>query len=231
MPGIFLTAKHVISGSWSNSNDSPNPNETPPDYEEDNKLQIVHRLKNNKIVLWTVTKASDVPNLDISILLCEKWSSKMKGVIEDVDFPRTNIDLHLPIIGQPVSALGYPGTISKTHPEGGYLHSVNLRRAQGVIENVYLKGAGLVKTPCFQINAEIKPGMSGGPVFTKDGYLCGIISSGYEPTEDFPFYTTFISLLWQAFIAPINTTLWGGKGRTLSLLYSDYLRLDVYSCP
>jgi hypothetical protein len=50
--------------------------------------------------------------------------------------------------------------------------------------------------PCFIIDAEIEQGMIGGPVFSEDGYVCGIISAA--STNFFGKPASIVSLLYPA---------------------------------
>jgi hypothetical protein len=52
----------------------------------------------------------------------------------------------------------------------------------------------VVGGPCCTINAEIKPGMCGGPVFSDGGYVVGIVSGG--ATDFFEQPTSIVSLLY-----------------------------------
>lgn len=61
---------------------------------------------------------------------------------------------------------------------------------------------GFVSGPCFTIDAEIPHGMSGGPVFSENGYVCGITSAG--ATHYFQVPTSIISLLYPLLVMNIR---------------------------
>jgi hypothetical protein len=65
---------------------------------------------------------------------------------------------------------------------------------------------GFIDGPCFTIDAEIKNGMSGGPVFSENGYVCGIASAA--GTHFFGKPESIVSLLFPTLVMNIR---WGGQ--------------------
>ena len=59
----------------------------------------------------------------------------------------------------------------------------------------------MLPCPCFEVSADLGAGMSGGPVFDKNGSLCGIVSSGFEGAASSHVVTVGSSL---AEIYPVN---------------------------
>lgn len=55
---------------------------------------------------------------------------------------------------------------------------------------------GFVGGPCFTIDAEISPCMSGGPVFSENGYVCGVLSANASGFFNNP--SSIVSLLHPA---------------------------------
>lgn len=209
-PGMFLTAKHVI--------------EDTPIGTAGNKIEIWHMRKGGKALIWKVEHTLSLSDYDVSILLCSSVPAETIALIKDHAFGRVSIDLHAPTIGDRVRALGYPFPKSTTPDKPfflddahdiSYVHDISLWSMGGKVEEIYYQGAGLVKNPCFQTDAAIDRGMSGGPVLNKNGFLCGIVSSGIEPTDEAPFYTAFVSLLAQAFITELDNTVLSKEARNL----------------
>src|SRR5262249_25954295 len=63
--------------------------------------------------------------------------------------------------------------------------------------------------PCFSFGAKIPAGMSGGPIFDKDGvYVHGVVSKGWE-NENGPENFSFGSMLRPSMAIPIERM--GGK--------------------
>jgi hypothetical protein len=50
--------------------------------------------------------------------------------------------------------------------------------------------------PCFQTNARFDSSMSGGPVFSQSGNLCGIICSSMPPFNESEEHVSYAACLW-----------------------------------
>jgi hypothetical protein len=61
---------------------------------------------------------------------------------------------------------------------------------------------GFIGGPCFTIDAEINHGMSGGPVFSENGYVCGINSAG--ATNFFGKPASIVSLFYPALVMNVR---------------------------
>ena len=52
--------------------------------------------------------------------------------------------------------------------------------------------------PCFEAAVTTKGGMSGGPVFSSDGYVIGVVGSSFELGESDGSEVSFVSAIWPA---------------------------------
>lgn len=222
MPGLFLTAKHNFE-AWQargiGAGRDFDIDQHLPSSGTATKVAVVHYSSAGRVV-WHIQQIGTIPGYDIAFMVCEEADTFMQKLVNEQGFPGTAIgfDMHAPIIGESVVAMGYPGNkisvdeFEKVPPE-------DLLRSTGTVEDVHMDGAGImVKTAAIQTDNEIYGGMSGGPVL-RDNYICGLISAGLDPHEDYPKHSTFISMLWEAFSLPITSRLFGmGEPRTMSLL-------------
>jgi hypothetical protein len=55
-----------------------------------------------------------------------------------------------------------------------------------------------------QTDARFDPGMSGGPVFNKDGQICAVVSTGMPPEYEGGEHYSHASLIWPVFGVRFN---------------------------
>ncbi len=117
----------------------------------------------------------------------------------------------VPRIGSRVICVGF-GDLSV--PDGGFSlddiecgrinlldeYEHKLLAVEGRVTRIFTQrfANGFVSGPCFSIDAELPHGMSGGPVFSENGYVCGITSAG--ATHYFQAPTSIISLLYPLLV-------------------------------
>lgn len=210
MPGVFLTAKHVVEDWHNRSNgvergldiDSMRPEDA-----GEFTIKVLQLMKGGIVASWQPEKIMTLPGYDVAILIDDQnFNEHAQALLNEGAYPHIGFDLHQPRIGAQVIAKGYPNTISKPNPSAqSFTHLASMKTSLGVVEEVYYKAAGLVKSPCFQSNLEVEGGMSGGPVFNADNSLIiGLVSSSYPPAGDYEQFTTLSPFLWQALIAEIQ---------------------------
>jgi serine protease Do len=89
-----------------------------------------------------------------------------------------------PTIGEQVLAVGF-SELNCTQFEEPRLRNLikeGMYGAYGVITNIFANGRGSSNpTPVFEVEANWKSGMSGGPVFNRQGEVVGIVSRSLEP--------------------------------------------------
>lgn len=111
-----------------------------------------------------------------------------------VAYPRLCLDP--PGVGEPIFAFGYPGSTSL---HGGNLQvRANGHTSVGRVLDVYPRGRDrvLAPFPCFRTNARFDDAMSGGPVFNREGQLCGLISANMPPTDEGEDHSSLVTLIW-----------------------------------
>ena len=101
-----------------------------------------------------------------------------------------------PRVGDQIFAFGYHAMeVSWREQESQINYAQRTAVSQGVVEEVYPAGRdrGMLPFPCFRSSSVFAHGMSGGPIFTKDGLVCGVITSGSSFSND-----SYGSILWPA---------------------------------
>jgi serine protease Do len=108
-----------------------------------------------------------------------------------------------PTLGEPVFAIGYPELRLKSLAPDQIRDFLEegMYGAYGHITGVFPTGRDASNpTPVFEVEAYWRSGMSGGPVFNRDGYVVGIVSLSLEPGEGAKGvgYATCLSLIPEA---------------------------------
>jgi len=201
MPGVFLTAKHLVDEWFAQGLLSEE--QMPQATNEDFGIDLLHLLKDKELIVWRIRKIHYIPDSDLALMIAQAVDGDRAKELLGLNL-NVQLDVHIPKIGENVMSLGYPNTISI--PETGR-HQLRILESRGVVEDIHLKGAGLIKSACIQTNLIVDGGMSGGPVFNKYGRLCGINSSGIPPTDESSDYTSFASVIFKIFHTEIEMPL------------------------
>ena len=205
--GLMMTAKHVL---------------------EEGQRYRTRRLNNNGeyydhwelYALYTTDRPNDDPSdstlgglIPIDLIYCPEaldialsWLKPLKNVTDDsqLTFPQIGLSARMPRVGEKIVGCGYHGSaLETTRTNEGVLVDYDRKTAvsSGTIIELHPSGrdAGMLTFPCFRTDTRFESGMSGGPIFCEDGYVCGVICSSMAPTEDDSSYLSYGSWIKPAF--------------------------------
>ncbi len=198
--GMAITAAHVVDEIFGIRLEGEEEIEI-----SDVAVSLVESGDNtSEMFIWCVTGYACHPELDLAVLgvmphpeLSATQSSALK--------PRV-INMEPPKVGEVCVAFGYPDSSAHISVVDGRRQmntSVTPKRSSGVVTAVYPEGRDnvMMPCPCFESDARVEGGMSGGGVFV-DGKLCGLISSGIRASEESNSETSYLSLLWPLLDLP-----------------------------
>jgi hypothetical protein len=124
-----------------------------------------------------------------------------------------------PVIGSTVLALGYAGlqaSVTGSSENGDTELEVNqpVVASRGRIQEHYVpqRDSVMINFPAMQGDFPSLSGMSGGPVITEDGRVCGMVCSSVD-SEDGETWTSTCALLAPLFALSVKGNLAGTRGR------------------
>ncbi|WP_137009961.1 S1 family peptidase [Aquitalea aquatilis] len=107
-----------------------------------------------------------------------------------------------PEVGEAVFAVGYPelGFEALNGDEIARYLKEGMFGVYGRVTNLCPDGRGNRPSPGFEVEADWRPGMSGGPVFNERGEVIGIVSSSLPPSDEGPGigYATSLAMIPNA---------------------------------
>lgn len=114
-----------------------------------------------------------------------------------------------PKMGEHVLAVGYPQWNATFRDSANVDVTPTMGKAIGIVEEVWPTGrdALLLPQPSFSVGAKYTGGMSGGPVINSQGYVCGVVSRGFDMADE------SMSIAYASLLAPALslTTEWADE--------------------
>lgn len=219
-PYLAVTARHVVRDFWRinelRPRDRPGYFETPHGAFG---FQVNPKTRDHG--LWVVDRGWEPTWTDISML---QLSPELNGF--PTGRPPTNSghfpwSLLPPPIGAQVTMVGYP----KSQVEFiGASVSVDftcvVQRGRVTANYPRQREQGMLNFPCFEIDAPVDGGFSGGPVFY-DGQLCGLVSASMD--------TTYAAALWPLCLLDYEYTGIGGSTTVGALLDDGVIQASDWS--
>jgi hypothetical protein len=174
------------------------------DFDHDFSLHAAQVLDYGETaVLWNIIKIWHSAYTDIAFMLLEPT------VEESLAFPwkKVVMDLRPLQMRSGVIAFGYsnPHTLIDIQSDQHIVHwHISPYTSRGVITDVFYerRDSSSLNFPCYRTNARFDHSMSGGPVFTGEGRLCGVICSGFE--FDDGETDGYIAALWPSMATHID---------------------------
>jgi hypothetical protein len=192
---MALTARHVIEAFVEN-----HTGERPTRIEGKIKMDLraIHFVdEGSRAQQWRIRKMYFGPTLvgsDLAILLLDPLTEEQLSY----EWKRPFIQLLPPKVGSQIAAFGYHSMEVATSAEGRERININPYTTTGTVEETHqaARDKSQLRFPCFRTNARFDPGMSGAPVFSRDGFLCGIVCSNMPPETDDGEHASYVSVLW-----------------------------------
>jgi hypothetical protein len=224
--GLALTARHVFENAWRTfekkqllPQDDPLIRGSEAMFNEVELLGSfnIFALKffnaGKSACIFQVNKISYLPDFDIALLKLNSYMGEAPAEGKNVA-----LDISPPNKGEKVAAFGYHGyniaieeRVQMNNEAPAVLEVEWAPKAgttHGTIIDVFntrddVPRIGPKRVPCYTTTMQIEDGMSGGPVFSQEGKLRGLISSKWS--FDDGAQTSLVVTLWPAMAIKIGT--------------------------
>jgi hypothetical protein len=119
-----------------------------------------------------------------------------------VDWRMPRLRCMPPAVGQRVTAFGYrESNVNITSNEDGSYHlelDDKPTTSIGEVKKIYpeRRDSCMLSFPCYQVNARLDPGMSGGLVVDELGSVCGLICDSFSAPSDGQEAVSHVVTLW-----------------------------------
>lgn len=193
-PGIAVTALHVIK-DYSDRLDGVTLNASIAAEEVSFRYSVFARqMVDGSPIIWRAISMTAADPLDIAILHLERADNTPPNT----SWPVPTIQFKPPAIDSDVFAVGFPKQSVIEYAPGKLKWDAEAFLAVGAVDEIHLqyRDTSRLKFPCFRTNARFDGGMSGGPVVTQGGEICGVICSNMEFYHSGEEHISYVSLLW-----------------------------------
>lgn len=221
---LIVTAKHVVEDYWKIYK-KKELKFAPPEkgtLELDANFNI-HAIqifdKGKQGALWDVRKIYLAKNTDIAFLRVIPYSDSARLFKHKLPI----LEFHPPIIGSKLFAFGH--TQSKADLYDKKIDWITQPTfSTGIVTNIFheKRDSSMINFPSIETNARFDGGMSGGPVFNKNGNLIGVVSSNLPPLNTDDEHISYVALIW----ASMNTIINEKKQPILHLCQTNEIKVE-----
>jgi V8-like Glu-specific endopeptidase len=208
-PALAMTARHVVEGHW---RDFEAKSLAEGESTGTFSLQCFQVLNaSDRGALWDVTRMWLSPHTDIAFLGLQPGSASATNYA----WKSPPLNILPPAVGERVTAFGYAGS-QVTFREGEAVDELVWKDSPstsvGEVIEVHhaFRDRGVLRFPCYRVNARFDPGMSGGPVFDDSGALRGLVCSGLPPEDQETDHVSYAVTLWPS-LATILDMPWPSR--------------------
>jgi hypothetical protein len=182
---LAITARHVIEGIYKKYFDIE-----PKDLYANELNDIVLNVAVTQLetgAAWYIRHVWSSNHTDIAFLALEFKNESA----ERFNWHKLGMDLRLPSVGTKITAIGFRKSKIIGVDEGLSQAGITSVKANceinivnGQVQEVHGSGRDKkLKFSCFRTNAKFDPQMSGGPVLDGNGFLRGLVCTGYDLPE------------------------------------------------
>ncbi|MHB1095633.1 MAG: S1 family peptidase [Gemmatimonadaceae bacterium] len=226
-PGLAITALHVLQDYWDRLLGEGLTVDTPSRGAEDGISLLAHQVIAGQHVRWDAVQMWAADPLDIAFVEFRRHD----GVSPGDSWPATEFMFNPPRVGQRVFAVGFPKQECNDLGPSAISWRQEAKVAGGVVREVHLqhRDTARLRFPCFLTNARFDGGMSGGPVVTDEGRVCGIVCSNLPPSNPSEEHASYVSLFWPTLTFRFDQVPYAPPGT--SMTFADFFARGYLDSP
>lgn len=192
-PYIALSARHVIDEIAKRFHGC-----TLPEIKDELAFGIDFAVLHPQygLMKWAVMGYGYTSTVDVVALLVEPRDPVQ--LPEGFKWELPTLSFAQAVEGEEISALGYPQSYHRFDSEVGSRVRIQPHSSNGYIRQIHelRRDSAMLPYPCYETDARIEGGMSGGPVFNSAGQVCGVINSSFELELGGGEPVSYVAALW-----------------------------------
>jgi S1-C subfamily serine protease len=208
--GLAITARHVIDEAFAEHFTIENPSVDIPPHHQLHAIYASTTMDPETgqfiggplpiLRIWFNS------GMDIAILQLDVPTNTQTG--EKLFLPALQLSPGLPKLGENIFGFGYHSMKWESTTEG-FQADQRFSASRGQVQDIHFprRDSVFMSFPCFQTSARFDGGMSGGPIISQSGQVCGVICSSMKTDVSDGTFTSYGSL-----IAPALALILFGKG-------------------
>ena len=181
------------------------------------EIWAVHIKKGPDYSVWVVDRLWICPLSDLAVLHTKPYNDV---AAKDSDLICVGLELRPPNVAERIVGFGHHSPTGQIrYGENGTRHiEVNAFGAVtvGEVREVHheKRDSARLAFPCYQVNTRFDGGMSGGPVLSDRGKVCGVICSNLPPDKGESEHVSYVATLWPLMATMINIDTSGREVET-----------------
>jgi hypothetical protein len=170
--GLLVTARHVIEAAFDRKSN-----------QQRFGVSMVHFQDDGSYFIRPILRGAIHTVEDLAVGVAAPMTRNSDGA--PLLNKKLNLNLDEVVVGSHVMTYAYPRYESR-HTDEGQIFNLMPNFYDGEIVEHFASGRDRVMLPgpCYRTNMAIHHGASGGPVFSRDGMVFALNSTGYDGTED-----------------------------------------------
>ena len=211
---LYLTARHVLADFLERFGHEAG--------EAQFTVWAIHVYPGPEYPIWALDRAWLSPHSDLAVFHTMPYNDTAEG--EQIT-QSVGINLTPPPVGSRIVGFGHHAPSGCIRLDAGGKKHIEVNTdgtaTVGEVRETHPVRRDSVRLtfPCFRVNARFDGGMSGGPVFTDNGRLCGVICSSLPASTEGEEHCSYAATLWPLMglgidVNPARTASWTSRIRS-----------------